>query len=359
MDFKGEVNRIRRIIMHNITKYVGQSDDVVNVNNLNINKILISRPNSRLGNQILITPVVQEISDIFPNSKIDLFVRGGAAVVIFENYNNIDQIIRLPQKPFKNLIQYLLVWVKLRRKNYDLAINIDNGSSSGKLSTQLVKSKIKIFGAVDNDLSLQKEDYIHIAKAPVYNLRKSLSKVMDIKEEKPIPPLSIRLNEEEKKRGKELLSQLVKNNKETICIYTYATGAKCYSKDWWTDLYNQLKEKYEPEYNIIEILPKENVSQIDFKASSSFYSRDIREMGALIANSILFIGADSGIMHLACSSGTPTIGLFSVSDLERYKPYGGKNTAIDTNNNTSKEIINIIDATLVSLHKISAEPLYN
>jgi ADP-heptose:LPS heptosyltransferase len=41
----------------------------------------------------------------------------------------------------------------------------------------------------------------------------------------------------------------------------------------------------------------ENVSQIAFK-SPTFYSKDIREIGAVIANTEIFIGADSGIMHL-------------------------------------------------------------
>jgi ADP-heptose:LPS heptosyltransferase len=37
-----------------------------------------------------------------------------------------------------------------------------------------------------------------------------------------------------------------------------------------------------------------------------FYSKDIREIGAVIANTEIFIGADSGIMHLASASLTPT-----------------------------------------------------
>ena len=40
-----------------------------------INKILISRPNHRLGNQLLITPLIQEIKHQFPDAKIYLFTR--------------------------------------------------------------------------------------------------------------------------------------------------------------------------------------------------------------------------------------------------------------------------------------------
>ena len=36
----------------------------------------------------------------------------------------------------------------------------------------------------------------------------------------------------------------------------------------------------------------------------------------------LFIGADSGVMHLAAASGAPTLGLFGPSDEELYRPWG-------------------------------------
>jgi ADP-heptose:LPS heptosyltransferase len=346
MSLKGKVNQIRGIITHSLTKYIGQSDDMIDINNLQIDNVLICRPNSRLGNQLLVTPIIQEISDYFPDCKIDLFVRGGLAPVIFKNYRNIDQFIKLPQKPFKDIIQYLLVWYRIRRKNYDLVINIDQGSSSGKLSTKLAKSKIKIFGAIDETLLSIHDDYVHMAKTPIYNLRKSLGTSIDTQNNKPVPLLNIKLDSKEKKYGEELLAQLVKNNKKTICIYTYATGTKCYPVEWWTNLYELLTEKYGYNYNIIEILPKENISQINFKAPS-FYSKDIREIAALIAHSALFIGADSGMMHLASASGAPTIGLFSVSSLNRYQPYGGKNIAINTNEKSPKCIVDIIEQQLI------------
>jgi ADP-heptose:LPS heptosyltransferase len=40
------------------------------------------------------------------------------------------------------------------------------------------------------------------------------------------------------------------------------------------------------------------------------YSKDVREIGALMANTEVFIGGDSGIMHLASASKVSTVGLF-------------------------------------------------
>ena len=54
-----------------------------------VKRILITRPNGRLGNLLLITPLLQEIEAIFPDAKIDLFVKGGMASSLFRNYHNI------------------------------------------------------------------------------------------------------------------------------------------------------------------------------------------------------------------------------------------------------------------------------
>ncbi|MFN7014182.1 MAG: glycosyltransferase family 9 protein, partial [Bacteroidia bacterium] len=100
-------------------------------------------------------------------------------------------------------------------------------------------------------------------------------------------------------------------------------------------------EKLKKEFknlNIIEVLPVENVSQIAFKIPT-FYSKDIRQIGSLIANTDVFISADSGIMHLASSVQTPTVGLFSVTDMDKYQPYNKNSLALNTNILSTNEII--------------------
>lgn len=55
-------------------------------------------------------------------------------------------------------------------------------------------------------------------------------------------------------------------------------------------------------------------------------------MGAFIANTALFIAADSGVMHLASAVGTPTIGLFSTTNKNIYQPYNTQSISLNTNN---------------------------
>jgi ADP-heptose:LPS heptosyltransferase len=332
--------------MRNLTKNIGNSSISKNgqIDKSKIKKVLICRPNKRLGNLLLITPLIQEVTATFPDCKIDLFVKGTLAPIVFENYKNIDKIIQLPKKPFKELIKYLKVWTLIRKQNYDIVINVDQNSSSGRLAVKFSNAKYKVFGDLSENVQLPYEDYEHIAKYPVYNLRYTLAQVGIPNNEESVALIDLKLSEQEIANGKKILNSIVDQQKKTIAIFTFATGEKCYCVEWWDEFYRILKKEY-PDYNIFEVLPVENVSQINFQAPT-FYSKDVREIGSVLANVDVFVGADSGIMHLSSASKAPTVGLFSVSNLKKYEPYGNKSIGIDTNTNGFPVFIDAINQIL-------------
>ncbi len=334
--------------MNSITKNIGSSYSEPKIGDFKIDDIknvLIIRPNHRLGNQLLLTPIVQEVINTFPNCKVDLFVKGGVAFPVFENYKQVNKIIQLPKKPFSNLFKYAKSWFSIKNKKYDLVINGDKNSSSGRLLTQMASAKIKVFGEAYTELENTFQDYEHISKSPIYNLRHYLSKLGFNKNETELPLLDIKLSAEEISNGKKILNDIIKNDKETICIYTNATGHKCYSETWWETFYSRLLKEY-PNYNIIEMLPIENISKINFKAPH-FYSKDIREMAAIIKNTSIFIAADNGVMHLASAALVPCIGFFSVTNENVYAPYGNGSMALNTNKTNIEDWIQGINKILL------------
>jgi ADP-heptose:LPS heptosyltransferase len=331
--------------MRNLTKNIGKSSlKKSEKNDIKIKRILITRPNHRLGNLLLLSPLVQEVIDTFPESKIDLFVKGQITPIIYKNYSNIDKIIQLPKKPFSNIFKYLKGWVSLRTRKYDLVINANFGSSSGRISTLAANSRYKMFGEFDEKYIQQFNDYQHSAKQSIYDLRHFLSELGVSENKNDIPFLDIKLDAEEIEAGKKKLFSIIQNNKPTICLFTNATGDKCYSEQWWSDFYDTLKEAF-PDYNIVELLPVENISKLNF-AIPHFYSKNIREMGGFIANTVVFIAADNGVMHLASASGTPTVGLFKVTDENLYKPYNPKSFSVNTQQNTNKDIMSLLRTTI-------------
>jgi heptosyltransferase III len=344
MSIKKRINKIRGTITRSLTRNIGASAPHSTGRDLQtkleIRRVLICRPNHRLGNLLLTTPLVQEIGQTFPNARIDLFIKGGAGSLIFRNYKNIDTLIQLPKKPFKDLLKYLRGWLHIKKTRYDIVINVVANSSSGRLSTKYANAKFRCFGDIDNTILSKYPDADHMAKFPVYSFRNFLTQLGFPENTGAVVPMSLELSAAEIASGKKLLTDIVRNDLKTIALFTYATGDKCYSESWWQEFYSKLKTVY-PDYNIIEVLPVENISQLSFSIPS-FYSKDVREIGSFITNTNLFIGADSGMMHLASASHAPTVGLFKITNSKIYAPFNPNSLAIDTSDKSIDECIQII-----------------
>lgn len=324
MDLKKFINAItRKAVRHLSVCFTNKIGKTISSND-EIKRILICRPNHRLGNLLLLSPLVQELESTFPNSEIDLLVNQSCAFQLYQNYENVTQVIAFPRNPFKYPIKSIRTFVQLRSKKYDLAINAVQISSSGRLFTSISNAEFKF--VVDGDTD-KKE--IHIAKQVIYSLREFLPSI-GVKANDAIPAsLDLRLANDELIHGGSLVYDIVQNAQPTICLYTHTVDAKSYTEAWWLDLYEHLQNAF-PDVNIIEMLPKENSSKIGFKAPILF-SNDVRELAAMIANTDVFVGADSGVMHLASSSLTPTIGLFSATDTKKYKPYNEGSVTLNIN----------------------------
>ncbi len=324
----------RKAFSHLVGCFTNKIGKAVGTNDA-IKKILVCRPNHRLGSLLLLQPLVQELESTFPNSKIDLLVNQSCAIQLFQNYDNVNQVIELPRNPFKNPTKYISTFKRFRNIKYDLAINAVMESSSGRLFTSISQARFKLVGDDEAD---KKER--HIAKQVIHSLRDFLP-ILGIKANDGLPPnLDLRLANDELIHGGSLVYDVVQNPQPTICLYPHTTG----TEKWWLDLYQHLLKAF-PDANIIEILPKENSSRIKFNVPV-FFTDDVRELAAIIANTDVFIGPDSGVMHLASSSLTPTIGLFSVTDIEKYKPYNEGSVAIQTDGLKINELIVILENTL-------------
>ena len=335
MDPKNSINTIaRKAFGHLMDCFKNKIGEAVSTNDA-IKRILICRPNHRLGNLLLLSPLVQELESTFPNSEIDLLVNHSCAIQLYQNYDNVNNVIVFPKKPFKSPIKYLRALVRFRRKNYDLTINAFMESFTGRFFTSISKARFKFVG----DGHKYKTE-IHIAKQVIYSLREFLPSIGVISNDAIPPNLDLRLAKEELIHGGGLVYDIVQNAHPVICLYPNATG----TEKWWLDFYEHLQKVF-PDVNIIEILPKENSSKIGVGVPF-FYTKDIRELAAVIANTDVFIGPDNGVMHLASSSLTPTIGLFSVTDMEKYKPYNEGSVAIQTDGLKINELIVIVANTL-------------
>lgn len=70
------------------------------------------------------------------------------------------------------------------------------------------------------------------------------------------------------------------------------------------------------------------------------------EIAAVLSRAALFVGNDSGLMHVAAASGAPTLGLFGPTDATEYAPWGARASAITGSSKTMDSLS--VDAALAA-----------
>ena len=77
------------------------------------------------------------------------------------------------------------------------------------------------------------------------------------------------------------------------------------------------------------------------------------EVAACFARAALFVGNDSGLIHLAAASDTPTLGLFGPTPADEYAPAGPRATAVISRSSLMQDLS--VDAALAAATQIIAQ----
>ena len=85
---------------------------------------------------------------------------------------------------------------------------------------------------------------------------------------------------------------------------------------------------------------------------------DLTTISSCLSRCQLFVGNDSGLMHLAAASNTPTLGIFGPSPPEVYAPWGKKTETISLKASLS-EIMKAVNRGENVMENISVESVYS
>ncbi|HZX70832.1 MAG TPA: glycosyltransferase family 9 protein [Rhodanobacter sp.] len=296
-----------------------------------IHRVLVCRPNHRLGNSVLISPLIAEIETLYPGAEIDI-LGSVATECLYANRFSVRTVFVLPRKIARHLWLSAGVLRALRRCRYDLAIDACNGSQSGRIVLALAQARYKL-GFPDPKLNPASAWHAlawpdHLAHRSVFLLRQACAGAT----QPGYPPLNLELTPDEKLAAARVMARLCSGSHEpcraTVAIFPNATGAKCYGEDWWRTFVDTFQSLC-PQVRLVDLLAAHGRSQLGSRLTP-FYSQNLRRLAAMTACMDGVISADCGVMHLAAASGVPTLGLFSVTDPAKYAPYGGANAALDT-----------------------------
>ena len=272
-------------------------------------KVLVISSN-RLGDCILSSGLNSFLKNKFKNAKV-YFVCGPIPGDFFKLCKNIDKLITLKKRKFS--LHWLYLWKQIFFNYWDCIVDL-----RGTLISFFLFAKTR----------------------KVYSVRSNLHKVKEISSLFPGRDLSPNffLNENNVKNKNFLkLIQRIASNKKLVIV---APSANWIGKTWPIQNFCSLLKKLCKNTNFknscfVIVGPKNEKKFIesllrlkDIPIFDLVGKTDLVEIFLIMKKSKLFIGNDSGLMHLSALADIPTVGLFGPSDSKRYHPWGKKTLAI-------------------------------
>ncbi|MEO8747407.1 MAG: glycosyltransferase family 9 protein [Rhodanobacter sp.] len=305
----------------------------------------------------MLTPLLVELQRVLPEAEVDIVVAGDWGADLFRTFANVRHCYVLSRRMVRNPIAIIRTVMRIRRAGYDLAIDPCEASQSSRFLVAAAGAACVLGIPRQADANSAgplpaRLAPAHMAQWPVFLLRRA-SRHQPAALDDDYPTLTLRLSSDERQWGRRILDGLLRDGeassgKLVIGVFAEATGAKRYAQDWWERFIETMR--VECNCVVVEIAPPDGRTRLA-SGLPAFSSPSPREVAAVIGNMTCFVSADCGVMHLATASATPTIGLFCVSDMAKYRPYGLHNHAIDTNGKEPEAVARLASglvATLIS-----------
>jgi lipopolysaccharide export system permease protein len=259
---------------------------------------------SPLGDAVLTTGLLDHLIKIYP--KCDVTVAcGPLPAPVFENVPEVREII--PLKKQKHSRHWLELWKKVSRTRWDIVVDLRNSI----VSRLIFAKKRYIFGPhIDRSLHKVEQNAAVMGLSPPPPPRLWLSDEQCRKAEKLVPeggPV-LGIGPTANWQGKtwppgcfiELVAELIKPD-----------GPMPFSR---IAVFGAPGEEFQAK-PVIGAFPMEMVVNLVGKT-------DPGTAGAALRRCAIYIGNDSGLMHMAAAAGIPTVGLFGPSYPHLYRPWG-------------------------------------
>ncbi len=300
-----------------------------------IKRILLIRLR-RIGDVIMTTPAVSVLKKNFPEIDLSYVVEKPYADLITDN-PQIKETFILPAHA--RIKDFFSVVSKIRKKKFDAVIDFHGGPRSS-LMTLFSGADVKI------GYKIKYRHFIyHIKlprsaqKGPIHSVENhvNLVKTLGIKSG-AIPPLYVPSStEKENKKIERIISRHNLSDSKFISMHI---GAGNRFRSWDIKNYIKLCDLFSEQSGVKVVLigareDKKSADTIIKKAAFSPLSLvgdlGLREVRDIISYSCLFVGPDSGPMHIAASTGTPIVALFGPTLPAHFGPWRAEHKIIQKN----------------------------
>lgn len=298
-----------------------------------IKKILLIRLR-RIGDIMMTTPAAAILREAFPDARITYIVESPYKDLV-QGHSLFDRVIVLPRNLNKR--EFFQFVRRIRKEDYDVAIDFHGGPKASLMSF-FSRAKLKIgykikYKSFVYDIKIPRgpeKGYIHSVENHV-----NLVKALDVSFPS-IPRMSFpSLSPLEKQNLHEYLVGNNLDNKHFIVLHIGAGNEfRFWGKENLTGFIKMItqnlpvtvilvggKEDSETERALLESCSSAVLSLVG--------EIDLKQLYGIISKASLFIGPDSGPMHMAAATTTPIVALFGPMVPEIFGPWRARSIILE------------------------------
>ena len=289
-----------------------------------------------MGDAINALPMIRQLRRLQPDAQIDVLT-SPRAQAIFEGFPAIDEILSVdiygaPEKMFGRFRRLI---ADVRAREYDVVIDTEQYSALTGLVAMLSRAPRRVgFSTPGKQVDEAYTDVVAYVEERheshcFYDLLTPLFG------EQPYPKClePIAVTSEERERAVELLQILGFHSGPLVALHPLS-GSTAISRRWPTAAFVWLGQALIEQLDANVLLvgsPDERAALIEMaerigpETMVAAGRTSLHELAALLSQCDVFVGNDSGPMHLAAAMGARTIGLFGPNTPVKWGPLGAGN----------------------------------
>ncbi len=281
------------------------------------------------------TPAIAALKRALPRSSLTYVVEEPFLRLV-EGNPDLDEVLVVP--PHQGFISFLRFIRRLRRERYDLAIDFHGGPRASRI-TWLSRAKLKA------GYELKHKGFLYDVRVPrslhgtpVHSVENHLNliRAAGLTVEEPLPPLSF--PPARKKEAERIQGIWTDHGLSGTKVVVLHVGAGNEFRDWGAENLAALADRLAglQDVRVILIGDVQDMSRAEDirktrpeKMLPLAGKINLIELREVIARAALFVGPDSGPMHIAATTRTPIVALFGPTLPANFAPWKAEATLIE------------------------------